>query len=171
MKKLFVLLTMASLMLLTGCSGIDPIGKVGDVEFHGMYMSGILTKNHSMVIAHNTKTGKVEPASTGVGTGIISDLIGASGDVGSAYLWGASLEPDEYSDNSSNSLNGGNNTQGQLQGQLQGQHSNSNANANATNKNKNSNKNSNSNSNKNKTSGGGGDVTQNGGGRGGNHNR
>jgi hypothetical protein len=165
MKKIFVLLASMSLMLLTGCSGLSEIGKVGDHEFHGLYYTGLLSKSHSIVIVHDTRTGDVGPASTGVGNGLISDLIGAGSNIGSAYLWGHSLRPDEYNSNETTTLEGGNSNSNadadskskshggemsQNQGQLQGQ-SNSN-------KNKNKNSNSNSNKNKNNATGGGGFV-------------
>jgi hypothetical protein len=166
-------------VFLASCSGVGKIGAIAHKDFYSVNANNVWSKSHSMVVVHDTKAGTVIPASTGVGTGFIADLWGGAAGAASAYLWGASLRPDEYEDNSSTSVGGG--SANQAQGQLQGQHSSSSSNSNANAKNKNANLNLNSNHNKNHNhlknsnknlnkNSGGDNVRQNGGGRGGNHN-
>ena len=153
MKKLFVLLLMMGTCLLVGCSSSTKITTIGDYDIHGVKYNNFFSKSHSIMVVHNTKTGHVMPASVGVGNGLVSDVLSASGNVGSAYVWGHSIKPDKYesneSDNSSVNLNNAQG-QGQLQGQAQGQlqktksNSNSSSSSSAKNKNKNSNENSSS---------------------------
>lgn len=112
MKHVILLLIVCGFF--TGCTGLNEIGRVGDTVFHEVYSNGFWSKSHSMIVVHNTKTGEVQPASIGVGNGIISDIIGAGSNIGAAYLWGHSLKPDEYNstntDNSSINVDGGDNS-------------------------------------------------------------
>jgi hypothetical protein len=120
--------------LLASCSSTTLIGSIGDTEFHGVKYNNFWGKTHTMVVVHDLKTNEVSPASTAIGSGLISDLLGVGGQIGSAYYWGHSLEPDEENKTSNVTVDGGgatatgggaNATSTQAQGQLQGQTSTS----------------------------------------------
>ena len=69
MKKVFILFALCA--ILTGCSGISNIGKIGNTEFHGVHFNNFWSKSHSMIVVRDTETNAVQPASIGVGNGIV----------------------------------------------------------------------------------------------------
>lgn len=108
MRNLFVMAVATSIMVLSGCSGVQSIGSLGDTGYqafdiraeHGLSPSwsvGVLIApdGTAMVLAPGTETG------------LFGKVISAGSSIGSAYLFGHELRPDTYTDSSSTSVTSG----------------------------------------------------------------
>jgi hypothetical protein len=148
MKKLSIVVLAIVMAMGIGCAGTKHIGTIGDVEFHEVYSTGILTPSTTTIVTKNPD-GAVAKVNGGMGGSGVGQLAAPVATVGAAYLIKegmGDIRPDTYTDNSQTvtasgaasgsvagaaAVNSNKNSsssksfqaqgQGQAQGQLQGQ--------------------------------------------------
>lgn len=117
-----------------GCTGITHIGNIGDVEFYEVHSEQLVGPNISTLVVK--RGDKVSPIGIFASGGIAPSLVQAGGNIGSAAVFGHSLDPDE------------NNISNDSSSDSKAKNSNSNnASNNNTNRNTNRNRNTNTNNN------------------------
>ena len=150
-KKMMVAMAFMA-MLFTGCttgfmsaeSGVFNLGKIGDTEFYSVHAFHLMGPNWTMAATKRDNEEGARIHGLLGSDGLQKSLVGAAGNVLSSYYWGSNYnpDPDTYQDNSTISVQGGN--QAQSQGQDQGQNAEG---GDATNSNQNSSNSSATNSN------------------------
>lgn len=91
-RKVRIILATLSCAVLAGCSGIKPLGRVGNLEFTSVHSSRFFGPNFNSLVVSNAATSEVRIEQVFGGPGIGSATIAGAAHIGASAVLGTSLD-------------------------------------------------------------------------------